>query len=212
VEEQKTEGSVYFYANPFQAVVVAKLTEKASWDESKDIYAGVSPGGGKTSIVCWAAKVINILYPGQVIVISTTKDVLVKQLDTFSKQFNLKNTMFSDMAKLQFMPNNAVIIFDEYYHAVFKHKLTITGDGKVQGIYGLREVGQRRLMLGGVCGDQFMDEILPKLVEKPIFIDKFPSVFSILGQPLDGGIQVTTRPKITPLTKECVDHIVKKAV
>ena len=97
MEEKKTEGSVYFYANPFQAVVVAQLTAKAKWDETKDLYASVQPGGGKTSIVCWTAKVINRLHPGQLIVIATTTDVLVKQLETFSKQFNLKNTMFCNM-------------------------------------------------------------------------------------------------------------------
>ena len=31
VENQKTEGSVFFYANPFQALVVAQLTSEAHW-------------------------------------------------------------------------------------------------------------------------------------------------------------------------------------
>ena len=212
VQDQKTEGSVFLFSNPFQALVVAQLTAKAKWDETNDIYACVSPGGGKTSIVCWTAKVINSMHPSQHIVIATTKDVLVKQLEIFSKQFNLKKTMFCNMDQLQFMPKEAVIIFDEYYHAVFKHKLTINGGGAVQGIYGLREVGQRRLMLGGLCGDQFKDEILPKLVANPIFIDKFPSVFSILGQSIDGGTKVTTHPNMKQLTKECMEHIVKRAV
>jgi hypothetical protein len=105
-----------------------------------------------------------------------------------------------------------VIIFDEYYHAVFKHKLTINAGGAVQGIYGLREVGQRRLMLGGLCGNQFKDEILPKLVKKPIFIDQFPSVFSILGQSIDGGIKVTTLPSMVQLKNACMEHIAKRAV
>jgi hypothetical protein len=70
-----------------------------------------------------------------------------------------------------------VIIFDEYYHAVFKGTLNINGQGQVLGIHGLRSLGARRLLLGGVCGDQFKKDILPQLVHRPEIIDRYSSMF-----------------------------------
>ena len=104
-----------------------------------------------------------------------------------------------------------MIIFDEYYHAVFKERLNINGQGKVLGIYGLRTLGVRRLLLGGVCGPQFKNEILPQLVHEPHIIDKFTSMFEMIGQSIDGGTAVTTRAKYEDLRQACMDHIVERA-
>ena len=94
--------------------------------------------------------------------------------------------MFCTLADVQLIEKEAVVIFDEYYHAVYKHLMTINGDGNMQGIFGLRSVGARRLMLGGLCGTQFKEEILPKLVDKPTFIDRFASMFAMLDQKTEG--------------------------
>ena len=98
----------------------------------------MQPGGGKTSIVCWAAKTINQLFPALGIVIGTTTPHLRKQLEAFSKQFALTNTSFVDLAELHYVDEDSVLIFDEYYHAVYKNPLNINGNGTVLGIHGLR--------------------------------------------------------------------------
>jgi hypothetical protein len=94
--------------------------------------------------------------------------------------------MFCTLADVQLIEKEAVIIFDEYYHAVYKHLMTINGDGNMQGIFGLRSVGARRLMLGGLCGTQFKFDILPRLVDKPVFVDRYTSIFEMLGQKTEG--------------------------
>ena len=198
-------------ADRFQAAVVAQLTDKANWNETKNIYAGVQPGGGKTSIVCWTAKVINHLHEGTPVVIATTTVPLRKQLEAFAKQFNLTDTSFVDLKNLHYCDEDSVIIFDEYYHAVFKDKLTINGEGTVLGIHGLGSLGARRLLLGGVCGSQFKKEILPKLMENPVFIDRFTSMFSMLKQPTDGGAAVTARARLDDLRNEACEFIVRRA-
>ena len=98
----------------------------------------MQPGGGKTSIVCWAAKIINQLFPNLEIVIGTTTPHLRRQLEAFSKQFSLLNTRFVDLTDLHYVDSESVIIFDEYYHAVYKNPMNINGNGIVLGIHGLR--------------------------------------------------------------------------
>ena len=119
--------------------------------------------------------------------------------------------MFMTLDELYFVKPDTVIIFDEYYHAVYKHLLNINGKGQVLGIHGLRSLGGRRLLLGGVCGQQFKTDILPKLVHEPLIIDKFTSMFEMIGQSIDGGTAVTTRPKLAELRSACSDHIAKRA-
>ena len=66
-------------------------------------------------------------------------------------------------------------------------------------------------MLGGVCGQQFKTEILPKLVNEPKIIDKYTSLFAMLNQEPDGGIQVSVSPKFETLKNAACEHIASRA-
>ena len=68
----------------FQAAIVSKVTLKKNWDDYTDSYISVLPGGGKTSIVCWCAKVIEARELTRIYVV-TTQSHLVSQLRDFGK-------------------------------------------------------------------------------------------------------------------------------
>ena len=64
VVEAKAKVTTYFEASPFQAAIVAKATLKRNMTNHTSSYISVLPGGGKTAIVCWCAKVIEDRDPG----------------------------------------------------------------------------------------------------------------------------------------------------
>ena len=51
--------TTFFEASPFQAAIVAKATFKKNMDNHTSSYISVLPGGGKTAIVCWIARVLE---------------------------------------------------------------------------------------------------------------------------------------------------------
>ena len=106
---------------------------------------------------------------------------LVRQLKDFSNQFALKHTTFLTSTSLHMIGPRDIVIFDEYYHALWKSLLTIE-KGVIQGIHRLQTVGKQRILLGGTAGLVFKEKILPKLFDKkPLVIDEFKSVFDMLG-------------------------------
>ena len=60
--EKSPKKTHYFEASPYQGAIVTKVTKKTEWSTNYDeSYISVLPGGGKTAIVCWCAKVLEEL-------------------------------------------------------------------------------------------------------------------------------------------------------
>ena len=60
--EKSPKKTHYFEASPYQGAIVTKVTKTTEWSTNYDeSYISVLPGGGKTAIVCWCAKVLEEL-------------------------------------------------------------------------------------------------------------------------------------------------------
>ena len=59
--------------------------------------------------------------------------------------------------------------------------MNITVKGGIEGVLNLRNVGERRILLGGTAGTVFKQKLLPQLFTKPLVVDEFPSLFHMLG-------------------------------
>ena len=57
--EEKEKATIFFETSPFQAAIVTKATFKKNMDNHTSSYISVLPGGGKTAIVCWIARVLE---------------------------------------------------------------------------------------------------------------------------------------------------------
>ena len=127
--ETQSRRNATFEATLFQAYIVTMATFQKNWDDFTDSYISVLPGGGKTSIVCWICKVIEKLHPKLSIAVITTEPHLVKQLSDFSVQFDLENTNFYGQNAMHLLDRDCLVIFDEYYHALWMSKLNISAAG-----------------------------------------------------------------------------------
>ena len=194
----------------FQAAIVSKVTLKKNWDDYTDSYISVLPGGGKTSIVCWCAKVIEEIDSDLRIYVVTTEEHLLGQLRDFGSQFDLLRTTFIEQKNLHLITTKAVVIFDEYYHALWKSKLTIK-DGVIQGVLGLRRFGARRILLGGTAGHNFKNLILPKLFDKAMIVDKFKSVFDMLGMDVFSNHTVKCSLNAKEHKKQMIAYVAERA-
>ena len=52
-------ATTFFEASPFQGAIVAKATHVKNMKQFDTSYISVLPGGGKTAIVNWCAKVLE---------------------------------------------------------------------------------------------------------------------------------------------------------
>ena len=73
----------------------------------------------------------------------------------FAEQFDIPTLQFALTGDVKHYGSDVLFIFDEYYHAVFKDPLHIDHEGNFEGVFGFSKFGARRIMLGGVTGNQF---------------------------------------------------------